>query len=386
MLTVIRTLLFPVVKKHAMKRCKTLFCIILVNLVVLCAGIAIIELLFGAWLKPQKLNRLNVIVHQSVEYDVSKLYDTASAIIKYTRDKYGLRGTYGDDPSRIDLLTVGGSTTDQQYVSDGSTWQDVLQNQFASIGTPVGVANAGVNGQSTFGHINDFEYWFPYIPHLRPRYVLFYVGLNDFYIDEGFSYDALIYADRYPLLATLRENSALWHLQRAIRGTYKAMIVLKIHHKKVDFTKVRWTSTPFQNDYGFMSSRLHAYARRLNILIEKTRAFGSEPIFVTQPSRQFRLTKEGIQGRADVTIYDGRKINGVDYYHMIREFDRVMEVVCREMHVLFVDLAAELEWADNEFYDFTHMTPRGARKVGLYLFDKLRGIPKLAEPAAAPRQ
>lgn len=375
-------------QNHVVKRYKLILGIFLVNLALLGIGIVIIELQFGAWLKPHNMNPPNVIKNKTYKFDASRLYETVSPIITYSRDKYGLRGVYGDDPSRIDLLTVGGSTTDQRYIADGSTWQDVIQKQFASTGTPIVVANAGVDGQSTIGHIKNFDWWFPYIPQLKPKYILFYIGLNDFYINEHSNSDPFVDPNQNPLIAAIRQNSALWHAARTIRGMYLAMIKLKIGHRGVDFTKVQWTREPVQNSYGFMSGQLDAYATRLRILVDRTRQFGSQPIFVTQPSRHFRRTKNGVEGEAHFPQahfpYEGRHINGVDYYHMIGRFNSVMETVSREEDVFFIDLAGESEWADDDFYDFYHMTPRGARKVGLYLFERLRDIVNTAEPGTTP--
>jgi hypothetical protein len=56
---------------------------------------------------------------------------------------------------------------------------------------------------------------------------------------------------------------------------------------------------------------------------------------------------------------------------MKREFDRVLEEVGRQTGAAFIDLAAEPIWADADFYDFEHMTPAGAAKVGTCLFDAL---------------
>lgn len=343
----------------------------MVNLAVFGVGIAIVELLFGAWFSPDNLNRLNLIRGRIFNSDVSGLYETPSPIIKYSRDKYGLRGSCGD-PSRINLLTVGGSTTDQRYISDGSTWQDVLQNRFAAVGSPVVVGNAGVDGQSTFGHIKNFDWWFPYIPNLKPGYILFYVGLNDFYKDEGSEFDEI---DRDTLVTVIKEHSALWHLLRTVKGTYEALLKLKLGHNKVDFAKMQWTREPLQNNYAFMSPRLDAYAQRLRILVARTRGLGSEPIFVTQPSRFFRRTASGVQGLEDVIpTYDGRRVNGVDFYHMMNQFNQVMQTVCNEEHVLFIDLAADPGWDDADFYDYVHMSPKGARKVGICLFEKLENV------------
>jgi lysophospholipase L1-like esterase len=127
-----------------------------------------------------RLNKLNLIRDVDLTYDVGGLYQTDNKQIRYKRDSYGLRGNYGT-PGQIDILTVGGSTTDQRFISEGATWQDVLHHVFAAHGKTVHVANAGVDGQSTYGHIKDFDWWFPYIPNLKARYFLFYLGINDFH-------------------------------------------------------------------------------------------------------------------------------------------------------------------------------------------------------------
>jgi hypothetical protein len=365
-----------------MKPYRRALAIVAVNLAVLAVGIGILELRFGAWLNPLRLNRLNLVKARTLTFDVSGLYEGPSPLITYSRDQYGLRGTYGSDPARIDLLTVGGSTTDQRYLADGATWQDVLQEQFAAIGRPLMVANAGVDGQSTFGHIKNFDWWFPYIPHLKPKYILYNVGLNDFYVDVSPSpYDDLV---RPSLVATMKDNSALWHLVRTASGAYQAARVLKIGHRRIDFEAVQWTNEPLQDGYTFIAPRLDGYAARLRILVDRTRRLGSTPIFVSQPSRHFRRTPQGIQGRAELTPYAGRQINGVDRYYMMRLFIQVMEAVCRERNAAFIDLAADTDWTDHDFYDFNHTTPAGARKLGLRLFAKLRPIVGVAETSAVP--
>lgn len=303
------------------------------------------------------------------------MYESPLETITYTRDKFGLRGQFVH-PSEIVILTVGGSTTDQRYITDGETWQDVLQQEFEITGKDIVVANAGVDGQSTFGHIKNFDYWFPNIPGLKPKYILFYIGLNDFYKDEGYGYDALVIepSDK-SFLQLLREKSALYHIGRTIYGVYQAEVAQHIGHVSIDFTKETWVSEPLQTSYGeMMETRLREYAERLEILIQKTARFGSVPIFVTQPSRKYRLNNGKIEGVKKEFFYNGAPINGVDYYYMMRKLDHVTCSVAQKHNILCIDLANEMmrEWEDADFYDFAHMTPKGAKKVGQYLFEILR--------------
>lgn len=359
-----------------MKRIKQLLVILGINAVILLIGILIIELVFGGWLNPNKLNRLNLLPNCKREYNVSSLYKTERPIITYTRDKYGLRGVYSD-PSKIDILTIGGSTTDQHYIRDGETWQDVLQQQFARQGETVVVVNAGVNGQSTFGHIKNFEFWFPHIPHLSPKFILYYVGLNDFYKNDKChkAPDVLLSSPTRYIQKSIEANSAVLNLFRTLYGTYKSMVVYKISHRAIDFHKLTWTRDALQNDYEFMQPRLNAYADRLRTLADLTFASGAKPIFVTQPSRQYRITATGIEGIQETFSYQGHhQYNGVDFYHMMKRLDSVTKAVAIEKNVYFVDLSSHANWEDADFYDFAHMTPQGACKVGIHLHQAIKDI------------
>lgn len=361
-----------------MKLPKRILAILAVNCLLLNVGLVVVELIFGGWLDTNNLNRLNLLKDCVRQADVSHLYNDPNPIIRYSRDKYGLRGTH-DRPGSIDILTVGGSTTDQRYIRDGETWQDVLQDRFARTGVTVVVGNAGVDGQSTYGHIKNFKWWFPHIPDLKPGYILFYVGLNDFYMEDGYSHDQIV-SEEQNLTQKLKDNSAVWHMMRTLRGVYKAMVVDKTRHVAVDFSQVHWTRDSIQKDYSVMDRRLREYATRLRALADMTHRMGAKPIFVSQPSRKYRITPEGgLIGDSSVSFYDGHQYNGVDYYHMMRKLDGVTKAIAMEKDGLFVDLAIHAGWVDTDFYDFAHMTPKGVEKVGELLWEALKNVVTGAE-------
>jgi hypothetical protein len=81
---------------------------------------------------------------------------------------------------------------------------------------------------------------------------------------------------------------------------------------------------------------------------------------------------DGVEGCADATEYAGTRINGVDFYRMMRRFDGVVASVAAEKSAIFIDLAARDGWEDGDFYDFAHMTPQGARKVGTLLGQEMK--------------
>lgn len=351
-------------------------------------GVVASELIFGGWLRSNNLHKLNLIQAQTIKYNTENLYLSASPMISYTRDKYGLRGSFGD-PSEIDILTVGGSTTDQRNIMDGETWQDVIQARFKQIGNEFVIANAGVDGQSTFGHIKSFDWWFSEIPNLKPKYILFYVGINDFYKDEGAGYDALISTNgTWSVRQTLSEKSAVYNLLRTIKGIYQAQFERKVGlaHHSVNHSKVGWSSNPMLKSYDdLMNTRLNEYAERLNILIDKARDFGSIPIFVTQPSRTYRKKHGVIEGSKWTIRYDNTQINGLDFYYMIRKLDNVTISICQARGVVCIDMAKDTEWEDDDFYDRWHMTPKGTIKVGLYLYERLKKIVDAGEQSVVAK-
>jgi hypothetical protein len=348
--------------------------LLLANLAVLTVGIAVLELAFGNWLHPNRLNRLNLLKDREIRYEVDGLYETPHSYTLYRRDAHGFRGPYAS-VSDIDILTLGGSTTDQRHIHEGETWQDVLRENFAAHGRSVSVVNAGIDGQSTYGYLKNFEWWFPSVEGLRVRYCLVYVGINDFYKDAGAERDDLLRYGEGSLVGVVKERSAIYHLYRLLRGIYAAEVQHGLSHTKVDFTSMPWTTTPIAGDYDLlMRERLDGYRERLASLLEAIHEFGAVPILVSQRSMKYKLVDGRVLGVADAENYDGVTINGVDYYHMLSRLNRQTRDACLPPDCLFLDLAVELDLNEGDFYDFNHTNPAGSKKIGDYLHTKLRHL------------
>ena len=76
------------------------------------------------------------------------MFDDKSTKIIYSRDKLGYRSR-SKNSNRAIVLTIGGSTTDQRHVSEGETWQDVLDN----MNPKYDFVNGGISDHSTYGHL-----------------------------------------------------------------------------------------------------------------------------------------------------------------------------------------------------------------------------------------
>ena len=144
--------------------------VVAINLAVALVGIIVLELAFGHWFAPYHPPSGSIFSRTfTLE---QKVYEPHSIIV-YRRDEYGLRGPE-KDIEKIEVASVGGSTTDQILISEGDTWQDVIHAL-----TGIRITNAGDEGISSTGHLVAVTEWLHRIPNFRPRFYLHYIGLND---------------------------------------------------------------------------------------------------------------------------------------------------------------------------------------------------------------
>ena len=342
-----------------------------INILVLLAGLLAIELTLGNWLFGPDFRALNLPRNTTRVFDVEKLY-AGGGRITYTRDEHGFRGPY-PDVSGIDILTMGGSTTNQLYVDDAKTWQAVMRRLFADAGMDVSVVNAAVDGQSTRGHIAVFDRWFPNVPRLSARYVLVYAGINDMALKNAEQYDDMASPDigrRFKDM--LRNKSALYDAYKIVLGMFAAQRA-QVVHGSWSMGDVEWkTWKPLDEvavDAPDLAELTKAYARRLVTLDERIRGFGAQPIFVTQPAAPYRVRDGWIMAptRADGAI-------DMSFVRKLAVFNRTTMRTCRELKAICIDLANDVDFGKTDFYDLVHNTDTGAAKVGRYLFEKLKPV------------
>jgi len=341
---------------------KTILKVVGINFALLLLLAAAAELLFGTWFSKDPLDQLGLPRDLKVLVSAKALYAEGREFV-YRRDKWGLRGDNAD-PARITILTIGGSTTNQLYLPEEQTWQQVLERQFRDNGRPdVVVANAGVDGQSTVGHLQGLREWFPNIPGLKPRFVLAYVGINDTQV-SGTWVDTLRH---HSFNRIVKQKSAIFRLSRQITGMIVAKRA-KLMHQAVDYGTAKWTETGIQA-VPAGDSNVEQYKQRLKLMADEIHAMGAVPVFVTQTRGDFKHVGGKLLG---MVTEDGP--NGVDQYNALAPYNSATRQVCRENGLLCLDLARDLAFADGDFYDYLHNTPAGAEKIGTWLYSKLAGL------------
>ena len=88
--------------------------ILIFNIALLSICLFFLQYMFGNWLYNNPwFNKSVVVSDVSYIYKLNNLYESDYDFINYSRDKYGLRGKY-NSINDINIITIGGSTTDQR--------------------------------------------------------------------------------------------------------------------------------------------------------------------------------------------------------------------------------------------------------------------------------
>lgn len=311
-------------------------------------------------------DRIILPAHQTYTFDnrgASKL----DQVTHHTKNSLGFRGPEPprDLASRPSLLTIGGSTTEGLFLSDGKTWTDALARRLQAVWPTLWVNNAGLDGQSTFGHIVLLRH---IVTALHPKVIVFLVGANDLGLQQSNAYDTALVPHRAAwrragtLLAERVEVVALaQNLVRMARAREQGF-----GHSQVDLR----TATRLALDAPVMDAivtqydaAIPAYRERLHAIVSICRTNGIDPVLITQPAL-FGDTIDPTTGIALANVQVNGRGNGTLEWRLLERVNEATREVAGREGVLLVDLARELPKDSRYFYDFLHYTNEGAEQIG----------------------
>lgn len=318
----------------------------------------------------RQAEQLNIIRDTELSYRVDHLYKADYSEINYTRDEFGLRGNCRN-ASDIDILTVGGSTTDQRYVDDKFTFQTHLsQNLSVYLGKEICVSNAGVDGHSTFGHISSFKDWFPNIKNLKPKYYLLYLGINDAdFINNRprAGYDDQSQEGIKSFLKKIELVKVMIRFRNIIDGL-SPMYAYGKHTKSIIEADKYSVTEISKNTKALTKKNADMFERRLKDILIRIKLIGSQPICVTQPHR-FIVAKSGVgHGFENVFSKENIEYSGLDFDFSLQEINKRIKKVCGDKNT--IDLYSQM-FSNSDFYDFLHTTPEGSKRIGNLLAKKI---------------
>ncbi len=283
----------------------------------------------------------------------------------HTKNGLGFRGAPPprDFQDWLTIITIGGSTTECFYLSDGRTWPDLLGRDLSRKFNRVWLNNAGLDGATTYRHLILLD---DYVVKLGPKVVLFLVGINDVGAGDLAGAEPRRGHDLAHRWRSLLYRSEVYALgQNLFR--YLLAQTRGLHHSEIDLRKVgtleslpAGAAEKMLDDY--QKNSLPFYTQRLEKLVKVCRDHGMEPVFVTQPT----LYGPGIDPVTGVnlaTVKLGDDLNGALMFQAVELYNGVTRQVAQAQGVLLIDLARELPRNSAYYYDYLHYTEAGAAQV-----------------------
>lgn len=309
---------------------------------------------------------------------INRINPKLDSVIINTRNSLGFRGPEPPGASKpaFRIITIGGSTTECHFLSDSLTWPYLLGRKL-SLWLPASwLNNAGLDGQSTFGHIvmlND------HVKQLRPSMVIFLTGINEMETNSPSFHDKLYERGAYPDFKHWLFNNSevlnlglnLWRSLRARRfnNTTNGMMVLDSTRRLTLPDSVMRVRLEAQGPY------LEGYRQRLSGLADTCLAWKILPVFVTQPDL-FGFGRDSVTGADLAAIPVERGVNGTLLWEMLERYNDVVRSMCAERHLPTIDLARRMPKNSLYYYDMSHFTNQGAAEVSSLLAPAIDSVIK----------
>ena len=301
-------------------------------------------------------------------------------VIINRRNSIGFRG---DNPpvdihNKLSIVAIGGSTTACTFLSEGKTWVDQLGEKLNRIRPDVWINNAGIDGHSTYGHLNFLYYYLP-ILSFKPKIALFLVGANDVDRDDLAVVDSSAYKSvSFRWKAWFKKNS------KTVNFLYD--LKWMIHPVDIFTDKQNWDFANFRSielENAYIDSALkkqdiilQRYRERLNNIIALCKQDQIQPVFITQPLVFGDGTMNGGNPAIDFHVFHDSE-NGMLFWKKLQLFNKATMQVADANKVLCIDLAAKMPKDTLYYYDIVHYTNEGAAKVADIIYDAL--TPRLSK-------
>lgn len=340
---------------------------VMLLLVALCASFCLIEVAFRIH---NPFNKFPRVKHGRVllPSDKPSRYTTRvpglPTIVEKKRNSLGLRG---DEPPKdfaatLSMFTVGGSTTECGYLSDGLTWTDRVGQRLSESFDQFWINNAGLDGTTTHGHLELLQ---GYLVDFNPDVIVFLIGYNDSMGPEANRFDRalgtlgagpLSFSSFKGFLISLSERST------TVRNAINVYRGQRFRRRGGWAKFIEWQSEkegePLPPD-GKEKLSIHQevyiplYKGRIERILSVTSTHDILAVLVTQP----------IPFGASTDPDTGKDLSRVRYgafkMERIKLYNNALREVAATQDVPLVDLARQMPKRTSLFFDEAHFTLRG---------------------------
>ena len=337
--------------------------VVSINFFIFLFLILVIELLFGYWFDKNNLGPY-MREHRMKKNPISVKFNNANYNFTYKRNYYGFRGDE-INLEEIKIVLIGGSTADERYKPYEYTITGLL-NQRLEKDINKKIINAGIEGQSTRGHIFNFEKWFPKLQGFNPNYFIFYIGMNDHLKDPNDNDEQTIIGhvanpsitelisdnikSRSLLYDYIRKIKHKYYINKQKTVSYDFDIGIKNYTKKgFDFltydNAIKIYNIP--NLKNENKDKIKTYLENIDKLVNLVAKYKAKPIFINQLAHD---------GNHNKTLF-------ILNYSLIEH--------CKKKKYFCIDLAKSLNGKKDYWWDGVHTTPTGSQEIVKIIYPKL---------------
>ena len=346
-----------------------------INIIFLLFFLSIVEFFFGYWRNnffgPNEYIQIPYLTRNKIyKYDVRNLYSSKKQIIiTYKRDKFGYRSK-DLISNRPIVLTIGGSTTDQHYVTEGQTFQDILDLKVKKYD----FVNGGVDGQSSYGHLLSITNWHSkFLDKDNTSIIIFYIGINDRgLVNQEFTDWDFAQSQKSYIKTLLKNNSFFINKLLVIRNRIKFFLSSKNNNNDL-----LSSYTPRKKDFEKIGIK-YEFNENLDIKnYQKYKEIFSELILQTRknfPKSKIFIVQQQIPGCNFVSkniVYDRHPNQSSNYCADLLKVFKLQEKFLSESeikkNIKLFPMYLQGIIKDDGVYDYVHTNNKGSKSIANYI-------------------
>tara|TARA_B100000242_G_scaffold273289_1_gene226824 strand:+ start:5 stop:922 length:918 start_codon:yes stop_codon:yes gene_type:complete len=286
---------------------------------------------------------------RKINWQTSSNFNGKVYNFSYKRNYWGFRGEEFD-PKNVQVIFEGGSTGNQRFTPQKLTIVGLINEKFRLSNANINIYNASTDGKSLNGYINDFNFWFSKIPNFNPKYVIFYIGINDREIVDPFLDYKISQTKIDQIKDYIKNNSIFVDKFKFFKNKYfprnTSAYDFNISNLYDNFEYIDYNQAVIlhkdldNNDFEF----LNKFKKKLNKLKSIIEINNFQPIFITQ------LKYDGLKDKKLFLVNNQLKKFSKNNKYLLIPLDEI--VIMKK----------------NDFYDETHTTPQGSERIANTIF------------------
>lgn len=328
------------------------FRLVTYNFLVFLLLIIFLEATLGYWFKKENFG-IYMRKERKINWQTTSYFNGKEYKFFYKRNFWGFRGNEFN-PKNVKIIFEGGSTGNQRFTPENLTIVGHLNKKFSDTNQDELIYNASTDGKSVTGYINDFKHWFSKIPELKPKYVIFYIGINDRFIDDNFYLDNKISESTIDQVKDyIKNNSIIVDKFKDFKNKYYPKNTLAYDLNKADlydnFTYINFQEASkkhleIDQTNKNLIKKFNLKLDKLNLIINSKKI---QPIFITQAM-----------------------FNGLEDKRLFL-INNELKKFALENNYFLIPLDEIIVFNKDDFFDPIHTTPKGSKKIADSIYPHL---------------